>query len=58
MRSVADAEQHFLELVAAAKAGTPQIFSDEDGVYELVYRKREDKDRLGKFLARGGPMED
>jgi hypothetical protein len=51
-----EAERRIGEVLDAARGGSAQIIRDRDGLFELVF-KPSMKEPVGKFLARGGPID-
>lgn len=53
-----EAQNSLVELMHAARAGCTQIIQARDGVFEVTFKPRADKPRIGEVLSRGGPVED
>lgn len=50
-----EGERRIREVLDNAKAGNPQAIRDIDGSFEIRFVAISEKERAGKFLARGGP---
>ncbi len=50
-----EGERRIGEVLESARAGNPQTILDADGSFEIRFVEVSKKDRVGEFLARGGP---
>ncbi len=50
-----EAEQRISEVLEDAKTGNIQMIRDVEGSFEIRFIVMSEKERAGKFLARGGP---